>query len=182
MNIKHYFGTAAIAVAALVAPSLASATIVNWTQGGDFDNLSQTFAGITANTISFAGADASYGFAVPFAGPGAHTHGQTQTWGITAVIDGLSQTIFSETQASGAEQSTSLVALGNISFTQGLVTSIGFTCVSCSVNTFHQFSDTSFDLSVAVPPNAVPEPAVWALMLAGLGFVGVGKRRRQGTV
>lgn len=40
----------------------------------------------------------------------------------------------------------------------------------------------SFDDGVIVPTPGVPEPATWAMMLAGLGGVGFAMRRRRVAV
>ena len=41
------------------------------------------------------------------------------------------------------------------------------------------WSDTGFTLATFAPTSAVPEPATWAMMIAGFGVVGVAVRRRR---
>ncbi len=41
------------------------------------------------------------------------------------------------------------------------------------------WSDTGFTLATFAPTSAVPEPATWAMMIAGFGVVGGAVRRRR---
>jgi len=140
-----------------------------WNQGGNFDIASQTFAPTTANGIMFA-SSGSYFYDTPF----AHSHGQDINFTINATIDGVSRDIYTQLLTNGAAQQ--IVDLGKISFTKGVVTSIGFGCDACSGYTYHGFGysgETTFTLS------AVPEPASWALLVTGFVVVGVAARRRR---
>nr|WP_310523920.1 PEPxxWA-CTERM sorting domain-containing protein [Polymorphobacter sp.] len=150
----------------------ASATSFAWTQGSDGDIWSQSITPEYANTISFSGEDSSYGTGL--FGPMAHSHSQALTWSIILNINGVDQTVFSQFFA--GDDQTALNSLGVISFAGGTVSSVGFSCDNCSFNTFHQFSDTRIELGT----GAVPEPASWAMMIAGFGLVGAAARRRRG--
>ena len=159
--------TVAAAAIAMAAP--VSASTIAWTQGSNFDVLSQSFMPEFASSISFAGTDTSYNTGLT--GPMAHSHGQPMNWSIVLTVNGVDQTVF--TQLLQGNQ-TQLSSLGPISFAGGSVSKLTLGCDSCSFNTYHQFSDTTFTLS-----GAVPEPASWALMIVGFGLVGVSMRRRK---
>ena len=162
--------TVAAAAIAMAAPATAATTIA-WTQGSEFDALSQSFAPVTANRISFAGTDTSYGSGLT--GPMAHSHSQPMNWSIVLTVNGVDKQVFTEFLQGGQTQ---LSSLGTISFAGGSVSNLTLNCDSCSGFTYHQFGDTTFTLS------AVPEPASWALMIAGFGMVGVAVRRRSSVV
>jgi hypothetical protein len=173
-NLVRFATACAAALALTAAAAPASADVVNWTAGSDGDNnFGTSFSGVLADTLSWGGADSSYNEGI--SGPMAHSHGWPgdQTWTINAVIDGVSQTIFS--QFLPAFDHTSLVALGDIHFTKGVVTEIDLGCDNCSGNTFHQFGDATMNLTV----TSVPEPASWALMIGGFGMAGAALRRRR---
>ena len=160
----------AIAAAAIALAAPANATSIAWTQGADGDNWSQAITPEFANTISFSGEDSSYGEGI--FGPMAHSHGQDVNWTIILNINGVDTTVFSQLLQGNA---VSLNALGTINFAGGTVSSIGFGCDDCSFNTYHQFSDTVITLG----NGAVPEPASWAMLIAGFGIVGAAARRRR---
>ena len=42
------------------------------------------------------------------------------------------------------------------------------------------FQNIGFTAEVSAPPNGVPEPAAWAMMIIGFGAMGAAIRRRQG--
>jgi hypothetical protein len=153
-------------VALIAAATPATAATFMWTQGGDFDILSQSIDPTLANQISFASSVSPY----------AHSHGQDVNFTITATIDGVDKVIYTQLLTNGSEQS--ILALGPINFVGGTVSSIGFGCDACSGNTFHYFGysgETTFSLATA----GVPEPANWALLIAGFGLVGAAARRRR---
>ncbi len=170
MNFRQSVAAAALISAIAAAP--AAASTFAWTGGSDGDNgFATSVTPTAAGSLQFFGTDTSY--EEGYAGPFAHSHAENgdQTWTIYAVVDGITQTVFSQYLLDGTDQS--IVALGSLSFTYGVVTEVGFTCDNCSDNTFHQFSGASFAL------GAVPEPATWALMIGGFGMVGVAARRRR---
>jgi hypothetical protein len=49
-----------------------------------------------------------------------------------------------------------------------------------ALNSFRAYSTGSFSSEPAPTVNAVPEPAVWGLMIVGFGLIGVQSRRRTG--
>lgn len=157
------YALAAAATAFLVAAAPAAAVTFSWNGSGDFDIESQAITATNANSVSFSPAFGAY----------AHSHGQDVNFTITATIDGLEQTIYSQLLTGGNEQY--LYDLGTVSFTQGVVTSIGFGCDSCSGYTYHGFNGSSFNVGA----SAVPEAATWSLMIVGFGLVGVTARRRN---
>ena len=172
MTISTYLTSIAAAAMMIAAP--VSATTIAWTAGSDFDQLSQSFAPETASKISFSGTvDYSAGFGP---GPIAHSHGQNVTWTILLTVNGVDQTIYSQSLQDG--NYANLVGLGTISFASGSVSKLTFDCVNCSGNTYHQFGgDTAFTLS-----GGVPEPETWAMMIAGFGMVGFAARRRSAAI
>lgn len=162
-----------IAAAAMMIATPVSATTIAWNGSSDFDQWSQSFAPISASKISFSGNNNNYG--IGYAGPFAHSHdeGQGLIWSILLTVNGVDKMIFSQSLQN--EDVTSLAALGTLSFAGGSVSKLTFDCVNCSYNTYHQFgADTSFTLS-----GAVPEPASWALLVAGFGLSGAAMRRRR---
>jgi hypothetical protein len=168
--MKNSFRNAAIAAIAMAivaaAPATASTTIA-WTQGGNIDNASQSFAAVNANSLTWGGTNTSYGTGIT--GPMAHSHFQPMNWNIDLHINGAWSTIF--TQFLQGNQ-TSLVGLGPIGFASGSVDGIRIGCDVCSNQTYHQFSGASFTL------GAVPEPTTWVMLVAGFGLVGATMRRR----
>lgn len=154
----------------MLASTAANAVVINWTGPSDFDNgVTQTFAGVTANHISFSGSAYS------------HSHFQDVTWGISLTINGTPTSVFSQQLgASSGNFETRLDSLGSIAFASGLVTALTFTCDNCSFNQYHGFYDTNFTLeSVA---SGVPEPSTWAMMLVGFAGLGFAVRRRERVI
>ena len=156
----------AIATIAAAAPATASTTFA-WSSGSDGDVWGQSFTAVNSNKLSWNGTDTSYGEGI--VGPMAHSHGQPMNWTIDLHVDGVWQTVYTQFLEDNQQ---SLNDLGAIAFTAGSVDAIQLGCDSCSNNTFHQFSDASFTL------GAVPEPATWAMLVAGFGLVGATMRRR----
>ena len=171
MNIMKKIVGFAIVAAATIATVPASATSFAWTQGSDGDVWSQAITPEFASQISFSGQDSSYGGGI--IGAFAHSHGQPLNWSIVLTVDGTDHTVFTQFFPSGSQ--TGLNSLGIINFAGGTVSAVGFSCDDCSGNTYHQFSDTVFTLGV----NSVPEPASWAMLIAGFGLVGAAARRRR---
>ena len=167
------FSAVLVSVAVAIAAP-ASASSFAWTQGGDGDVWSQSITPEFASSISFSGEDSSYGEGI--FGPMAHSHGQDVNWSIILNVNGVDQTVYTHFLNNGDHQSIN--AIGTINFAGGLVSSVGFSCDSCSNNTFHQFSDTVITLG----GSNVPEPASWAMMIAGFGLVGAVSRRRRSVV
>ena len=95
--------------------------------------------------------------------------GLTQFTGVYS-LSGISQTL-------GIRNSLSAFATSGGSFAYGSTSSLNF--ILPSNVTFTSASGTF--LSALVPPSsgAVPEPATWAMMLAGFGLIGFGMRRRS---
>ena len=154
---------------ACTAAPLSAATVI-WnptsTDSGystDFDTASQTFSGVTADSITFNG-DGYF-----------HNHGGGAGFNIFAIINGTSQTIFSYAPGSSTSY-YNLSSLGPISFGGGLVTGISISSTSYVGNAFHSFANESFDLNLV---GSVPEPGTWAMMLLGFGAIGFAMRRRK---
>jgi hypothetical protein len=155
--------------AALTAVPAAASTTVAWnptTDTGyptDFDTASQGFAGVTADTISFTGS----GY--------FHNHGGTQGFNIYAIVNGVTQTIYSYPTGTPTDYYY-LSNLGAISFSGGLVTGISIGSTSAVGQGFHGFGDEAFALSMT---GSVPEPGTWAMMLLGFGAIGLSMRARR---
>ena len=164
---------AAAVVLSLGAAAPAAATVIAWDQGSGGDIWGQSFTGVLADTLSWGGTDTSA--LVGITGPMAHSHGQTLNWTISATVDGSSIVIYHQFLESFGQQS--LADLGNIHFTQGLVTEIDLGCDDCSRFTFHQFDDATMNLTA----SGAPEPATWALMLGGFGLAGAALRGQKRT-
>ena len=162
--------TVAAAAIAMAAP--VSASTIAWTQDSDFDVLSQSLTPEFASSISFAGNATYYGTGLT--GPMAHSHYQPMNWSIVLTVNGVDQTVFTQFLQGGQTQ---LSSLGPISFAGGSVSKLTHNCDSCSEYTYHQFANSTFTLS-----GAVPEPASWALMIVGFGLVGVSMRRRKAAI
>jgi len=165
-KLLSFAGASALAFVAVPA----SADTIAWnpqsTDTGsvsDFDAASQTFAGVTADSISFSG-DGYF-----------HNHGATGGFNIYAIVNGSTQTIFS--YAGGAPTDLYyLSGLGTIGFGGGTVTGIQVSSTEFVGNAFHGFGNESFTLNVS---GAVPEPGTWAMMLLGFGAIGIAMRRRK---
>jgi len=149
------------------APIVWAPQVTDSGSGSDFDVATQTFAGVAASNITFAG-DGYF-----------HNHGGTQGFTISATIDGISKTIFSYATGTPTD-SYSLSGLGTINFTGGTVTAITIQSTSNVGNAFHGFFNETFTLAGTV--SSVPEPGSWALMIGGLGIVGASMRRRATKV
>lgn len=163
MKLRHLIAaTASVAALALASTSASASTTFAWTAGSDGDIWGTAITPTVANTISWAGTDTYY-FGIP--GPAAHSHGQDMTWTMSAIVNGVSETIFSQTITGGGQ--TFLSSLGTLGFAGGTVTEVDLSCVNCSGNTYHQFGNATFTLG-----SSAPEPAAWALMLVGLGGLG----------
>lgn len=171
MNIMNKIVGLAIVAAATIATVPVSATSYVWTQGGDGDVWGQPITPEFANQISFFGEDTSYGSGI--IGPLAHSHGQPLNWSIVLTVDGTDHTVFTQFLPGGRQ--TGLNSLGIINFAGGTVSAVGFSCDDCGGYTYHQFNDTVFTLGV----KSVPEPASWAMLIAGFGLVGAAARRQR---
>ncbi len=171
MTKSTKFLALSLAAIAIAAAAPVSASSFAWTAGSDGDNWGMAIAPEYANQISFSGEDSSYGEGI--FGPMAHSHGQDVNWSIVLNVNGVDQTVYSQLLSGGT--AVSINAIGIVNFAGGVVSSISLTCDACSFNTYHQFSDTV----VTLGSGAVPEPASWAMMIAGFGLVGAAARRRQ---
>lgn len=164
MRTSLKFGSAAVVLAiAAIAAAPAAAVTFSWVGNSDFDIESYAITPVFANTISVGGGN----------GPIAHSHGQNVNFTITGVVDGVSQTLYSQLLTDGSEQA--FASLGTLSFTGGLVSEIGFGCDNCSDYTYHNFGAADITLGAA----GVPEAATWAMLIAGFGMTGAAMRRRQ---
>ncbi|MBO9670651.1 MAG: PEP-CTERM sorting domain-containing protein [Sphingobium sp.] len=174
MNITRLLAAASVGALWISSASVQAAPIV-WApqstdtgSSSDFDNATQTFAGIAASNITFGGS----GY--------FHNHGSGAGFTISAVVDGVSQTIYSLSPSGGNVDSFFLSGLGTINFTGGTVTAITIKSTSGVGQAFHNFYDETFTLAGSV--SNVPEPGSWALMIGGLGIVGASMRRRATKV
>lgn len=162
------------AMAALAATGAQASTSMGWAPQivdtgvpNDFDDATQTFAGVAASNITFSG-DGYF-----------HNHGNGDGFSIKLVVNGVSQTIYSIDPNSDLD-GFFLSDLGTINFAGGTVTELTLGSQSYVGEAFHGFFSESFTLDGDVP--AVPEPASWALMIGGLGLVGSVMRRRATKV
>lgn len=173
MKMTRLLAAASVGALLISSASVQAAPIVWAPQvsdtgvGSDFDVATQTFAGVAASNITFAGS----GY--------FHNHGGGQGFTISATVDGVSQTIFSSPTGVAIDNYL-LSGLGTINFTGGTVTAITIQSTSNVGNAFHAFFDESFTLAGTV--SSVPEPGSWALMIGGLGIVGASMRRRATKV
>lgn len=162
-------------LALTASPALASTTL-NWdpqvTDTGyssDFDVATQTFTPVNADTLTF-GFDPN-----EYQGGGYyHSHGYGNGFSISAIVNSVSQVIYTSGPVSG---DYGLNSIGPINFSGGSVSGIKLSSNGYVGNAFHNFSNQSFTLSSV--NNAVPEPATWALLLVGFGFVGGAMRTRR---
>ena len=69
-------------------------------------------------------------------------------------------------------------ALINFYNDNGTLTSLVYGNVSNNISTFRAYGDTG-TLAVTATVAAVPEPATWAMMITGFGFMGAGIRSRK---
>lgn len=175
MGVRVLVLGAASAVALAVSPAAAQtyawapqSTDTGW--ASDFDVATQTFTGTYADTLAFD--------EMPFQYEGGgyfHSHGGGAMFTISAIVDGLTQQIYSSGPVAG---DFGLHRIGAISFAGGTVTGIRLQSTSRVSQAFHNFYTQTFTLSVTgTGPGAVPEPATWALLL--LGFMGVGHAMRS---
>jgi hypothetical protein len=72
-------------------------------------------------------------------------------------------------------KATGYAAAGNVS----LVFKADYTCKDCWGDWFGGYVQVT---KATIPTTPVPEPASWALMIAGLGIIGVALRRRKTDV
>ena len=176
MKLHHALAAAAIALSA--APASAVTIVWNPTSWDvsrtDFNNASQTFAGVTADELELD---------LTNIGSQVHSHGGPMTWSINATIDGVLTTIY--TGSFAASGTTFMNPLPAISFGQGVVTSLGFTSSPGQNQSYHGFLDgatygsQAMQFSLNAVGNAVPEPGVWAMLIVGFGLVGGAMRQRR---
>jgi len=202
-KLLSFAGASALAFVAVPA----SADTIAWNPQStdtasvsDFDTASQTFTGVTADSITFSGDGYFHnhggtgGFNIYAIVNGStqtiftyaggvptdvyfHNHGGTGGFNIYAIVNGSTQTIF--TYAGGVPTDLYyLSGLGTIGFGGGTVTGIQISSTQFVGNAFHAFGNESFTLNVSA---AVPEPGTWAMMLLGFGAIGVAMRRRKPT-
>ena len=157
------FATIATSLAALLATPASAATFLF-----NFSGTGQTGSGtVTTDNMTFA----SRGFTA-----------QTIT-GITGTYNGSAITGL----IAGLFGSNNLYYLTGPSFVDG--SGLGFrTAAGNQVNLFYQDSAPSYRVNTLNPfgstfvsatsTPAVPEPATWAMMIAGFGAIGVALRRR----
>lgn len=174
---RYKMFAAASAMAIGLASQPAAAATFNWAPGytntgstSDFDDATQTFAAVVANSLTFdTNSNAYYGSGY------FHNHGGASQFTISAIINGVSTQIYS----SGAVGNVDfpLAGIGTIAFAAGSVTGISLTASPYVGQAFHDFQQSqTFSLNAVA---GVPEPSAWALMILGFGAVGASLRRRK---
>ena len=205
--MKKHFLLAVAAAAAVMATMPAQASIVDFdTLPDECNQRPLSEGGLTFTTLTFT--TSFYQCTLP--GDGINASNGTQfyvhgygTTNIVATGGGLFSISKLDIGRSFYTLSDELVTLTGFISGGGTVTQIAPAGSTFSTETLTGFTNlTSFTISqltapgqrgpggflaldninVSFGPSAIPEPAAWALMLAGFGLVGGAMRRRQATV
>jgi hypothetical protein len=162
----------------LVAVPASAATTINWApqstntgSSSDFDSATQTFAGVFADSFKFDPDPANLYLQSGY----YHNHGTGSGFTISAIINGLDQQIYASGPLNGND--FALTSVGTVSFSGGTVTGISLKSNQVISQAFHSFFPSQTFTLNGAPNSAVPEPATWAMMLLGFGFVGAAMRK-----
>lgn len=148
--------------------SLVSSTAQFVSGGPLFSGAYNPFAQNLFSTITFT---PTAGFEVAFQSLTFFNPSATGGTRFLEVRDALNNLVASDT---GAVTNGSFTA--NTAYFSGPLTFL-FRAEGGSFN----IDNVTVDTRAIVTPNAVPEPASWAMMLTGFGIVGAGLRRRRGV-
>jgi hypothetical protein len=162
-------------VALLVAATVAQAQTFTWTGSNSFNDATQTFAGITANTLDINSTSGAFFVDAAFF--------SNVRFDINLIINGTPTNIYSTTLG-GADFRT-LNSLPVFSFATGTVTGIQFLSdPNTLIQNYQLFQgflgigSTTFTFSNQ-PPVAVPGPVAGAGVIPLLGLAGFWYARRR---
>jgi hypothetical protein len=198
---------AAIAVALLAVPAVASATIVNidaTTSGCDFNHCSGQHNGpgvvvdaiysptqltLAAGSYTVTNANGLPGSDPNFTAWNFNKSGDNWLWSFMAIVDSTRTVLLDSlpdagitvvsTQAAAAAEAAAVNYVGHFTLTQ--TTTVDFVTEDYIPQDNLGGMSLNVQLDGATPPG-VPEPASWALMLMGFGGLGAalrGARRRD---
>jgi Protein of unknown function (DUF642)/PEP-CTERM motif len=115
-------------------------------------------------------------YVVNFSGTTASSFGRDGTGIIDLLIDGSAAASFTVVNFSSTFPATSYQSFSHSFVASGAATTIRFANAQNAFQHFAFIDGASLELMPML--NGVPEPASWALLLAGFGLVGAATRRR----
>lgn len=176
--MRNWTYLAAAAVAAIAAPQAASATALNFSNGVAFANSARTVTGTsfvdtytfdTVGAQTFSGTFSTQRLRVP-AGTGPVV---SDLDFVSVVLDGI---YFFDIPTAGTDifEQARIASTNLAAGSHSLV--VTYNISAADANNAAAYSGL---LNLGATAGAVPEPATWAMMMAGFGIVGMGLRRRR---